>query len=138
MFNSFLRFLLTNLPAEEVHAHSGGHGKAANARRKAAKSGASGGGLTPKTDVKKQELVKKLSQKALKDPKNFRKTTSLSSRKIVAHYQLGKQQKGVGVDYSKAIAGSIRRNKVKTTGVKQTPPKRGTQFRVDRSSRFGF
>ncbi len=146
MFNSLLRFLLTNIPAQEVHAHSGGHGKAANARRKAAKSGASGGGLTPKADKKKQALVDKFQKKqdqfyATGDNrglKRWRQKTSLTSRKIAAHHELGKKQRGEGVDYSKAIAGSIRRNKVKTTGVKQTPPKRGKQFRVDRSSRFGF
>ena len=129
MFNSLLRFLLTNIPAQEVHAHSGGHGKAANARRKAAKSGASGGGLTPNTDAKKQELVRKLSQKALKDPKNFRKTTSLTSRKIVANFQLQKQT--TGKDYSTSIAKSIRRNKEKTTGISNRPTlKKPTGFRV--------
>ena len=88
MFNSFLGFLFKALPAGEVHAHGGGGGK----RGKSSRVG--GGGATPKTDAKKQELVKKLSQKALKDPKNFRKTTSLTSRKIVSNFQLQKQTTG--------------------------------------------
>ena len=119
MFNSFLRFLLTNIPAQEVHAHSGGHSKAANARRKAAKSGASGGGLTPKADKKKQALVDKFQKKqdqfyATGDNRGlnkWRQKTSLTSRKIAAHHELGKKQRGEGVDYSKAIAKSIKRNK---------------------------
>ena len=132
MFNSFLGFLFKALPAGEVHAHGGG------GRKRGKSSRVGGGGATPKTDAKKQELVKKLSQKALKDPKNFRKTTSLTSRKIVSHFQLGKQQRGVGVDYSKAITKSINRNKAKTTGIKNNSSlKKSTKFRVDRSSRFG-
>jgi len=51
MFNSFLRFLLTNIPAQEVHAHSGGHGK---------KTGGAGGSSKDKikkleTRIKRQE-----------------------------------------------------------------------------------
>ena len=123
MFNSFLGFLFKALPAGEVHAHGGGGGK----RGKSSRVG--GGGATPKTDAKKQELVKKLSQKALKDPKNFRKTTSLTSRKIVSNFQLQKQT--TGKDYSKSIAKSIKRNKVKTTGVKNHPTlKKTSGFRV--------
>ena len=52
MFNSFLGFLFKALPAGEVHAH-GGAGSTRNKRRRA-RSGASGGGTTPKTDAKKQ------------------------------------------------------------------------------------
>tara|TARA_R100001082_G_C4303354_1_gene133423 strand:+ start:29 stop:436 length:408 start_codon:yes stop_codon:yes gene_type:complete len=118
MFNSFLRFLLTNLPAEEVHAHSGGHGKAANARRKAAKSGASGGGTTPKTDAKKMELVKKHSRLALTERQDlkarrssYRDLTSPTSRRIVSNFQL--QRQTTEKDYSKAVANSIRKSQEK-------------------------
>jgi len=119
MFNFLFRFLLTNIPAQEVHAHSGGHGKAANARRKAAKSGASGGGLTPKTDAKKMDLVKKHSRLALTEQRDikarkssYRDLTSPTSRRIVSNFQLRRQT--TEKDYSKAVASSISRNKKKT------------------------
>ena len=113
MFNSFLRFLLTNLPAEEVHAH-GGSGSTYNKKkraRKAARSGASGGGTTPKTDAKKQELVKKHSRLALQDGPAYRQQTSATSRRIVSNFQLQKQitQK----DVSQAIVKSKLRHKSK-------------------------
>ena len=44
MINPMLSFLLRLIPAQEVHAHSGGHSKAANAARAAAKGGGGGGG----------------------------------------------------------------------------------------------
>ena len=119
MFNSFLGFLFKALPDGEVHAH-GGAGSTRNKRRRA-RSGASGGGTTPKTDAKKQELVRKHSQMALKDPKNYRKNTSLASRKIVSNFQLQKQitQK----DVSQAIVKSKLRHKSKV--IKQAFKKAG-------------
>jgi len=53
MFDFFLRFLLTNIPAQEVHAHSGGHSKAANAARAA--GGGGGGSLDEKIAFHKSE-----------------------------------------------------------------------------------
>lgn len=121
MFNSFLRFLLTNLPAEEVHAH-GGSGSTYNKKRRArksAKSGASGGGTTPKTDAKKMDLVKKHSRLALTEQRDikarkssYRDLTSPTSRRIVSNFQL--QRQTTEKDYSKAVASSISRNKKKT------------------------
>ena len=111
MFNSLLRFLLTNLPAEEVHAH-GGSGSTYNKRRrarKAASSGASGGGLTPTANEKKMELVRKHSRLALKDGPEYRQQTSPASRQIVRNFQL--QRQTTEKDYSAAIAKSIKRNK---------------------------
>ena len=121
MFNSLLRFLLTNLPAEEVHAH-GGSGSTYNKKkraRKAAKSGASGGGTTPKTDAKKMDLVRKHSRLALTERQDikarrssYRDLTSPTSRRIVSNYQL--QRQTTEKDYSRAVASSIRRNRSKT------------------------
>ena len=113
MFNSFLGLLFKALPAGEVHAHGGGGGK----RGKSSRVG--GGGLTPKADEKKQALVDKFQKKqdqfyATGDNRGlnkWRQKTSLTSRKIAAHHELGKKQRGEGVDYSKAIAKSIKRNK---------------------------
>ena len=111
MFNSFLGFLFKALPAGEVHAHGGGGGK----RGKSSRVG--GGGATPKTDAKKQALVKKQSQMALADPKNYRKNTSATSRNIIRNFQANKQT--TQKDYSKAIAKSISRNR-KGTSSKQS------------------
>tara|TARA_Y100001963_G_scaffold152066_1_gene236144 strand:- start:1368 stop:1781 length:414 start_codon:yes stop_codon:yes gene_type:complete len=120
MFNSFLRFLLTNLPAQEVHAH-GGSGSTYNKRkraRKAAKSGASGGGTTPKTDAKKMDLVRKHSRLALTERQDikarrssYKDLTSPTSRRIVSNFQL--QRQTTEKDYSKAVANSIRRSQQK-------------------------
>jgi len=114
MFNSLLRFLLTNIPAQEVHAH-GGSGSTYNKRRrarKAASSGASGGGLTPTANEKKMELVRKHSRLALKDGPEYRQQTSAASRQIVRNFQL--QRQTTEKDYSKAIATSISKNRKKT------------------------
>lgn len=109
MFNSFLGFLFRALPAGKVHAH-GGAGSTRNKRRRA-RSGASGGGTTPKTDAKKQELVKKHSRLALQDGPAYRQQTSATSRRIVSNFQLQKQitQK----DVSQAIVKSKLRHKSK-------------------------
>jgi hypothetical protein len=106
MFNSFLGFLFKALPAGEVHAH-GGAGSTRNKRRRA-RSGASGGGTTPKTDAKKQELVRKHSRLALQDGPAYRQQTSPTARRIVSNFQLQKQT--TQKDYSKAIQSSIRKN----------------------------
>ena len=110
MFNSFLSFLFKALPAGEVHAH-GGAGSTRNKRRRA-RSGASGGGTTPKTDAKKQELVRKHSRLAFQDGPTYKQQTSPTSRRIVSNFQLQKQT--TQKDYSSAIASSIRRNRKKT------------------------
>ena len=68
-----LSFLFRLIPAQEVHAHSGGHSKAANAARAAAKSGG-GGGISLK-DYEKQQKKNRLNAgdpmtaKSLSDPK---------------------------------------------------------------------
>tara|TARA_R100000152_G_scaffold20082_1_gene13002 strand:- start:3822 stop:4217 length:396 start_codon:yes stop_codon:yes gene_type:complete len=105
MFNSFLGFLFKALPAKEVHAH-GGAGSTRNKRRRA-RSGASGGGTTPKTDAKKQELVRKHSRLAFQDGPAYKQQTSATSRRIVSNFQLQKQT--TQKDYSAAIKKSIRR-----------------------------
>ena len=109
MFNSFLGFLFKALPAGEVHAH-GGAGSTRNKRRRA-RSGASGGGTTPKTDAKKQELVRKHSRLGLQDGPAYRQQTSATSRRIVSNFQLQKEitQK----DVSQAIVKSKLRHKSK-------------------------
>ena len=92
-----------------TEAH-GGAGSTYNKRKrakKAAKSGASGGGLTPKTDAKKQELVRKHTRLALHGPA-YKHQTSPTSRRIVSNFQLQKQT--TQKDYSQAIQSSIRRN----------------------------
>ena len=66
-----LSFLFRLIPAQEVHAHSGGHSKAANAARAA---GGGGGGLSLK-DYEKQQNKNRLNAgdpmtaKSLSDPK---------------------------------------------------------------------
>ena len=94
----------------EAHGGSGStYNKRRRAKSKASGGGGSykGGGGTPQADARKQALVKKHSQMALADPKNYRKNTSLASRKIVSNFQLQKQINEK--DVSAAIKKSRRR-----------------------------
>ena len=90
----------------EAHGGHGGGGGRGKSKRGGG-GGYSGGGATPKADARKQALVKKHSQMALADPKNYRKNTSLASRKIVSNFQLQKQINEK--DVSAAIKKSRRR-----------------------------